>query len=156
MSYAAHFRTLLQPLGVYRLDSESLSGAELDALGEAFDALYNEMETALREALPLTAEGEGLAAYETLQRYPRLGLTTQQRRDAILGLLRMPACGAGVSSLVDAARFVGGEIATDSENLPQSVTVSLPQSIPAAQRESVERYLAALLPCHLEADFAYE
>ena len=153
MGYADHLRALLRPLDVYALDGQSLSGAELEALGEACDGLYAQMQQTLQEALPLTAEDAGLTAYEQLLGCPRIDMTAAQRRAGILGLLRMPANGATPASLLQAADFTGGGIAFDESTLPQALTVTLPEGFTAEEYDEIKRYLRELLPCHLAVTF---
>ena len=44
MGYSDHLRRLLRPLGVYDLRPESLSGAELEALGQGLDGVSARMD----------------------------------------------------------------------------------------------------------------
>lgn len=155
MSYAEHLRALLRPLGVYQLSPQSLSGGELEALGAAFDALREKMEADLREALPCTAEAEGLTAYESLFGYPRLCHAAQRRRSAILGLLRMPA-GCGDAAALEAAMAFTGTTATiDTQTLPDHLTVTLGYAAQPAQWAAIRRYLLSILPAHLETRFVF-
>ena len=62
--YEEFLKTLLAPLGVYRLDRDSLSGAELYALGRGLDAVAERLERAEREGVTATAEDEGLRRRE--------------------------------------------------------------------------------------------
>ena len=60
MGYSDHLRRLLRPLGVYDLRPESLSGAELEALGQGLDGVSARMDYVERESALATAQGEGL------------------------------------------------------------------------------------------------
>ena len=157
MGYAEHLRKLLRPVGVYELRAESLSGGELEALGEAFDRLYGSITTDLQEALPITANGSGLLSYEELTGYPMLQLSVAQRRLALTGLLRMIHRGATEDSLTDAAAFTGVQPIFDESSLPQKLIVQLPgASSDARIRAAIEDYLRLLLPCHLTLEFRYD
>ena len=153
MSYAEHLRALLRPLGVYRLEAQSLSGGELEALGKAFDELYEQMEGDLCEALPVTATNAGLSAYEELLGYPRLTEDTQQRRNAILGLLNMPARGSCAASLQAAGAFTGTSVLLDDALLPDHLTVYLGWTTLPDNWAAVREYLDRLMPCHVEISY---
>ena len=156
MGYAEHMRALLRPMGVYDLRPESLSGGELEVLGEAFDLLYGSITVDLREALPFTANGIGLLSYEELTGYPMEHLSVTQRRQALVGLLRMIHLGATEDSLTDAAAFTGVQPAFDESSLPQKLILRLPGASNNAQlRSKLEKYLRTLLPCHLILEFRY-
>lgn len=60
--YEEYLRALLAPLGVYRLDRDSLSGAELYALGRGLDALAERLETVERESVTARRRTRGSAA----------------------------------------------------------------------------------------------
>ena len=64
--YEEYLRALLAPLGVYRLDRDSLSGAELYALGQGLDAVSARLDGVEREGVTATAEDEGLRRREAL------------------------------------------------------------------------------------------
>ena len=87
--YESYLRALLAPLGVYRLDRDSLSGAELYALGKSLDALSGHLETVERESLTATAEGEGLRRRESLFLRRPASTTLKERRAAIAALLQI-------------------------------------------------------------------
>lgn len=42
--YEEYLRALLSPLGIYRLDRDSLSGAEIYALGKGLDAASDRLD----------------------------------------------------------------------------------------------------------------
>lgn len=69
MRYAEELTRLLLPLGVYTFAEGSFSLGELQALGDALDALYAHAQAAQRESIVMTAEGEGLAQMEQLFRH---------------------------------------------------------------------------------------
>ena len=71
MSHAQYLRDLLRPLGVYDLTAP-FNGGELDAQGEALDAVCARLEDIQKEASLATAEGWGL---ETVS-YTHLTLPT--------------------------------------------------------------------------------
>ena len=86
MGYYRYLCDLLRPLRVYRLEPESISGAELYAAGESLDAVAERLETAEREGILATAENEGLARREALFASHGAATTAQARRAAIAAL----------------------------------------------------------------------
>ena len=64
MSYAAYLRDLLRPIGIYALEEGTLSGAEVEALGDAFDQVEAQAETAALQAQAREEEAELAAAYK--------------------------------------------------------------------------------------------
>lgn len=59
MGYGTYLRELLGPLGIYDLTPESLSGSELDALGQGLDQVSGRLDEVEREAALATAGGRG-------------------------------------------------------------------------------------------------
>ena len=55
-AYQQYLCRLLEPLGIYELSENSISGAELAALGESLDELEAQLELAEQEALTATAQ----------------------------------------------------------------------------------------------------
>ena len=87
--YEEYLRGLLAPLGVYRLDRDSLSGAELYALGRGLDAVSDRLENVEQEAVTATAEDEGLRRREALFLRRPAAFTPEERRAAIAALLQI-------------------------------------------------------------------
>lgn len=154
MGYADHLRSLLRPLGVYELSAESLSGGELEALGAAFDALYESIQNDLRESLPVTASREGLAAYEKLFMLPTQTIPSRLRREAIMGLLRMRAGNGSVASMQQVLEALGLRPSFDESELPERLTVALAIQNPLSPEFlRLRAYLDTLLPCHLTVSY---
>ena len=82
MDYAEDLRGLLRPLGIYDVDS-GIGGAELGAIGDALTENFTLLETAEREASPMTAEDTGLATWESLLPFVPHWITLADRRRAI-------------------------------------------------------------------------
>ena len=87
--YEEYLRALLAPLGVYRLDRDSLSGAELYALGQGLDAVSARLDGVEREGVTATAEDEGLRRREALFLRRPAAVTPEERRAAIAALLQI-------------------------------------------------------------------
>ena len=78
--YEVFLRELLEPLGIYDLSEESVSGAEIFALGAGLDTVSQQLERTEREALTATAQEEGLTRREAL--FARVLLLIPPRNDA--------------------------------------------------------------------------
>ena len=89
MDYANELKELLRPLGIYDV-SEGAGAAELDAVGAQLTDVWDFLEQAERESTPMTAEGDGLAAWERLLPFAPAWLT------AAVGLAEA-VIGAGLS-----------------------------------------------------------
>ena len=87
--YEEFLRRLLAPLGIYRLDRDSLSGAELYALGRGLDAVSDRLDEVEREGVTATAEDEGLRRREALFLRRPASTTLKERRGAIAALLQI-------------------------------------------------------------------
>ena len=99
MSYAAYLRDLLRPIGIYALEEDTLSGAEVEALGDAFDQVEAQAETAQRESILATAEDQGLSRRETLFARRPAAPTTELRRAASTLLITQASLGTALAVL---------------------------------------------------------
>ena len=147
MGYVEYLRDVLRPLHIYDLDNGA-GAAEIYALGTGLNGVYDELETLLREMIPVTAEGYGLELFEEMLTYKPIYENEENRRKAVAALNS-----AGGFTLEDINRsLVGiGIDAEVSEFGPETVTVRFPnmQGSPAnldALKERVEQ----IIPCHLD------
>lgn len=81
--YEVFLRELLEPLGIYDLSEESVSGAEIFALGAGLDTVSQQLERTEREALTATAQEEGLTRREALFARRPAADTPEERRKAL-------------------------------------------------------------------------
>lgn len=151
--YEEYLRALLAPLGVYRLDRDSLSGAELYALGKGLDALSERLETAERECVTATAEDEGLRRREALFLRRPASTTLKERRAAIEALFQIDgdsltpeAINRTISGCGIRARAI--ETGTNRVLVEFPDTAGVPQDF-----EQIEKIIMDILPCHLEVEF---
>ena len=151
--YEEYLRALLAPLGVYRLDGDSLSGAELHALGKGLDGVSARLDQVERESLTETAEDEGLRRREALFLRRPASTTLKERREAIAALLQ----NAGDSLTPEAInRTISGcgiraraiETGTNQVLIEFPNTAGVPQDF-----EQIEKIILDILPCHLEVEF---
>lgn len=153
--YAEYLRELLKPLGIYRTEG-GVSGGEISALGRGLDGVHEVLSELEHELFLTTAESYGLTNYEKLLPLKPAYRSIGERRNALVGLLRMD----GASFTLDAinATLCGCGIAAEAAECarPLTVTVSFPgtRGIP----ESFEQLRAAIeqiIPCHLEIEYFF-
>lgn len=151
--YEEYLKALLAPLGVYRLDKDSLSGAELYALGGEMDLAAERLEDVERESLTATAEGEGLRRREALFLRRPASTTLQERRDAIAALLQIDgdsltpeAINRTISGCGIRARAI--ETGTNQVRVEFPGTAGVPQDF-----DQIQRIILDILPCHLGVEF---
>jgi hypothetical protein len=154
MGYSDYLKSLLRSLRLYDLDA-GIGAAELDVLGTACDAVYGALEAALTEAIVPTASGAGLAGYEAVLPYAPAYITPEDRRAAVMALLRIDGRSFTKAALCDTLSGCGIAAVAEETETAETVAVRFPQNrgIPAgydAIRDRIER----ILPCHLAA--AYE
>ena len=153
--YEAYLKGLLRPLGVYDLRAGTVNGAELAALGEAMDAVSEQVALVEREAVTATAEDEGLRRREALFRRRPAASTPEERRAAIAALLQIDG-----DSLTPAAinNTLGGcgIKAWAQEMGDGKLRVRFPQVAGVPEGfEQMRRIILDILPCHLEVEFYF-
>ena len=133
--YEEYLRGLLAPLGVYRLDRDSLSGAELYALGRGLDAVSDRLENVEQEAVTATAEDEGLRRREALFLRRPAAFTPEAIGRTIRG------CGIRAQAI---------EMGTNQVRVVFPGTVGVP-----AEFGQIEKIVLDILPCHLGVEFYF-
>ena len=153
--YERFLRALLAPLAVYDLNEGTLNGAELAALGAGLDAVSDRIETAEREALTATAEGEGLRRREALFLRRNAAVTVTERRAAIAALLQIDGDSLTPSAIDRTLRGCGIK-AWAREMGGGKLRVLFPEvaGIPAGF-DRIETIVREILPCHLEVEFYF-
>lgn len=153
--YEQYLRTLLEPLGVYDLGTETINSAELAALGIGLDAVSGQLETTEREALTATAEGTGLCRRETLFARRPVAITAEERRAAIAALLQIDADSLTPSAINCTLQGCGIK-AWALEMGQGKLRVIFPQvaGIPA-EFDQIKKIILDILPCHLEVEFYF-
>ena len=151
--YEEYLRALLAPLGVYRLDRDSLSGAELYALGQGLDAVSARLDGVEREGVTATAEDEGLRRREALFLRRPASTTLKERRAALAALFQIDgdsltpeAINRTISGCGIRARAI--ETGTNQVLIEFPNTAGVPQDF-----EQIEKIILDILPCHLEVEF---
>ena len=153
--YEEFLRALLEPLGVYDLDEGTLNGAELAALGAGLDAVSARVETAEREGLAATAEGEGLARREALFPRRNAAVTPEERRAALAALLQIDGDGLTPSAINRTLQGCGIKAwAQELGNGKLRVLFPEVAGIPAGF-DRIETIVLEILPCHLAVEFYF-
>lgn len=153
--YEEYLRALLAPLGIYRLNGDSLSGAELYALGRGLDALAARLETVEREAVTATAEGEGLRRREALFSRRPAASTPEERRAAIAALLQID--GDSLTPVAIDRTIRGCGIRARAVELGNNqIRVVFPEAAGVPPEfGQIEKIVLDILPCHLGVDFYF-
>lgn len=150
MSYAEYLKDVLKPLHIYNLDNGPGAG-EISVMGAAMDEVYSELETILREMMPLTAQSYGLENYENILPYAPVG-SIADRQSAIAALCS--ASGCSIDEMRRALKGSGIDASVD-EYGPETVIVSFDASaLSPAELAKVKEHIEQIIPCHL--DIIYE
>lgn len=153
--YSDHIKQLLEPLGVYDL-AIGAGAAEIDVIGEQLDAVFDRMEIMACEAVIPTAGGFGLTSYEELLPYRPAYLTLDDRRRALLALLRIREGCFTKKLLQDTISGCG--IAATIEEGAEALTavISFPQNrgIPDGF-ELLKSRIENIVPCHLSVSYRF-
>ncbi len=154
MKYAEELRKILQPLGIY--DLGGASGAELDAVGAELDGVYALLIAAEREAMPLTAEDEGLAVWEALLPFVPAYLTAADRRRAIAALLRIDGCSFTVDAINGTLAGCGIRARAEETGTAMTVRITFPYNRGEPEGlEALKARIEQILPCHLAAEYRF-
>lgn len=153
--YEEYLRALLAPLGVYRLDRDSLSGAEIYALGKGLDAAAARLEEVEREAVTATAEGEGLRRREALFLRRPAASAPEERRAAIAALLQIDGDSLTPEAIDRTIRGCGIR-ARAVEMGANQIRVVFPETAGVPQEfGQIEKIVRDILPCHLGVEFYF-
>ena len=156
MGYGEYLRELLRPLGVYRLDESSLSGAEIAALGEAMDALASSLREGLQNALPMSAEDAGLRRAESLFPFLPVRGSTEERRAALAGLWQVRDDGFSASALNRCLAACGMECTVEETGTPNHVRVRFPGVMGQPEQYGArKKIIEAILPCQLAVEYFF-
>ena len=153
--YEGYLRALLEPLGVYDLETGTINSAELYALGTGLDAVGGRLDTVERESLTATAEDEGLARREALFARRSAAVTPEARRTAIAALLQIDGDSLTPSAINLTLQGCGIK-AWALEMGGGLLRVVFPEvaGIPA-EFEQIRTIILDILPCHLEVEFYF-
>lgn len=153
--YEEYLRALLAPLGIYRLDRDSLNGAEIYALGKELDGVSGRLDEVERESVTATAEDEGLRRREALFLRRPAATTAEQRRAAIAALLQIDGDSLTPSAIHRTIQGCGIrakviEMGTNQVRVVFPDTAGIPPEF-----EQIRKIVMDILPCHLGVDFYF-
>ncbi len=147
-------RQLMRSTGLYSLASDGLMEAELLSYAAVFDELEQKMKAIAQEAIPITASGEGLLAYEQLLGQDRRDQPTQKRRDMIIYALSTQPRDFDMAGMVRALRSLGIETQITEDKPGESLTVKVTGfSGSVHDYDKLRQDARAILPAHLETIF---
>lgn len=156
MGYAEYLRELLRPLRLYSLDT-GYGAVELEQEGKVLDQCYNAIDQIETEAFLNTALDYGLEAYEALFPYRPASENLEDRRQAILALLRIDGGCFTIDALNDTLRGCGIHATVRESDTAMTVEITFPdmQGIPENMGE-IQKRIEQILPCHLEVVYCYK
>lgn len=153
--YGEYLWALLEPLGVYSTEPDSIHQAELAALGAGFDAIHAQLERAEQEAVTATAKQEGLSRRETLFLRRPVAETAEERRAAISALLQIDGDSLTPSAINLTLQGCGikawaQELGDGKLQIVFPEVAGIPEGF-----EQIESILLDILPCHLGVEFYF-
>lgn len=156
MGYSEYLKELLRPLRLYVLD-EGYGAAELEWEGAALDQCGDGLAEIEREAFLHLAESYGLESYEELLPYRPASETVEERRAAIMALLRIDGGSFTVAALNDTLRGCGVAAVVREGDEAMTVEVSFPgvRGLPENLAE-LQKRTEQILPCHLKVEYCYQ
>ena len=153
--YEVFLRELLEPLGIYDLSEESVSGAEIFALGAGLDTVSQQLERTEREALTATAQEEGLTRREALFARRPAADTPEERRKAIAALLQIDADSL-TPETINLTISGCGTRAGAREGDTGHLRVIFPDAGgEPPEFAQIRDIVLDILPCHLEVEFYF-
>lgn len=153
--YGTFLRDLIAPLGVYDLTPGTVSGSELDALGERLDTVHERLTVIEREAFTATAENEGLDRREALFLRRPAAVTPERRRSAIAALLQIDGDSL-TPEMIDRTISGCGIKARALETDRGHLRVIFPEVAgEPAEFQQIRKIILDILPCHLEVEFYF-
>ena len=153
--YRGFLTALMQPVGVYDMTEGSAGESELFALGGVLDAVGDMLETAEREALTATAEGEGLRRREALFARRPAAAAPEKRRAAIAALLQIAGDSLTPEAIERTIRGCGIR-AQAIEMGNGTLRVRFPETAGVPEEfEQIQHIILDILPCHLAVEFFF-
>lgn len=156
MGYYENLRTLLEPLGIFRLERDSLSGAALAALGTELDLCQAELDLLAREQDLTTAASYGLQRYEEILPWRPPAVTPEQRRNALAALLSITDGWLTRQRMLAALPGCGVQVQVEETDSPMKLRVSFPtlRGVPE-NMEAMAEIIEGILPCHLLVEYQF-
>lgn len=155
MGYCDYMKQLLSPLRIYNLDSGP-GAAELEIVGKYLDGLYDDLLYIEQESQVLTAENEGLSAYESILPYTPLAQSLVDRRNAVAALLKVDEASFTLADINATLIGCGIPALAEETDSPDTVTITFPgqRGVPD-EIEQLKLRIESILPCHLVVEYKY-
>ena len=155
MGYFDYLKIMLEPLGLYDLES-GIGARELFAAGLELDAVFEELEELCREAVLATAQGYGLKSYETILPYRPSYITIEDAQRAIMALLRIRGGCFTLETLQNTVSGCGISARVSESLSPMTAGVSFPENrgIPEGF-ERLKKRIEEIMPCHLAIEYTF-
>ena len=153
--YGEYLKQMLRPLRVYTLEGTA-NGGELEAQGQILDNVETVLEEIQQEMLPLTAEGRGLEAIESLLAKRPVANTLEARRAALAALLRIGGDSFTLKAINDNLKGCGINAKASETDTPGKVEVRFPD-VPGIPDGFVEMaaIIESILPAHVLIEYVY-
>jgi len=153
--YAEFLRNLISPLGIYRTEG-GVSGAEISAFGRGLDGAHEVLSELERELFLSTAESYGLINYEKLLPLKPAYRTIEERRNALMGLIRMDGASFTLEAINRTLCGCGIAAEASESEKPMTVVVSFPgtRGIPE-NFEQLQAAIEQIIPCHLGIEYYF-
>lgn len=153
MGYGEYLKSLLRPLRLYDLD-DPIGSAELNAMGSAMDELYTQLSEVERESILSTAQNWGLERYEDILPYHPVSGSLEERRAAIMAMLRIDGASFTLPAIRDTIAACGIAVEVEESTAFQTVCISFPGVMGEPKDyEAIQSRIAQILPCHLAVEY---
>lgn len=155
MEHVHYLQELLKPMCLYDMQGTRSNG-ELQALGDALDAVCTPADTLAKECVVPRAEDEGLTAYEEILPDKPLATSLQDRRNAIMALLQIDETSFTQAALNATLSGCGIAAQVAESDAWYTVTVTFPgvRGVPP-EIDALKKRIEAILPCHLNVQYSY-
>lgn len=154
--YETYLKALLAPLAVYDLSDGTFNESELYSLGRGLDTVSDLLEVVQKEALTVTAEGDGLARREALFARKPAASTTEQRRMAIAALMQIGGDSLTLHAINATISGCGISAKAQETSIPGHIQVTFPKTIGIPDGiDQIEKIILDIIPSHLETEFYF-
>ena len=147
--------SLLKPLGLYRLEQDSLIWCELQAYEAAFEVLEELLSEIRGQSFVQTATGQGLVRHEKLVGLQeRGGVSLENRRELVLYRLSTSPFDFTPDGMVSSVRAAGMDAVIIQNYDHESLTIISKRLIDDfLDLDAVKASLSTMLPAHLGAEY---
>lgn len=154
MTIAERMKQRLSQVGIYAPGAQAL-GWELNAYAAALEQLYARLNVLFRERFIVTAQAEGLAAYEQLFGPVRSDESAQSRREKLL--LRLNLGDGDFTPAGIAKAMVSFGLSYSLREFPAlgKLNIDADTDYDAAQQAWIRREVEKIIPAHIEFQLTF-